>query len=747
MAIGNQIGALRVVIGADTKGLDRGLQKAQGGLGNLRKAALPAVAAIAAVGTAATAVGVGLYRMARAEMQVIDTQLKLARSVEGTVTGLRSLKWAAEDSGVDGLEQSLTRLNRRLGAVEMGVGPAAATVERLGLNLKELAEVDVDERLARIADRIVESGVSAQEAARHLQNLGFQQAEAVQFFMQGGDAIRGAREEIEKYGLAVSELDARRMEEANNALARLGLISEGLRTRLTVALAPTIFDIATRLQAVAEVALEAVFGLDEVDDAATHLGGNKTILTFARSAGIAIAALIDAFDGLKGAMEALESFFKRWGYSAARSLMTPFRSVARAFEAIAPEYAKPIMEAFDDVDAGYKEHTERMKDGAKRFWSTFAGGEGAAVKAFKEAWDNVEIDLSTPSARTPGAPPTLPGGDGDKKKSDKLKSDLESRLAMVRSYLDDRFALETERAIDVYDALNELRAGDLIDNEEYYQAMLDTQSKFSDNLAELVDRQFDERRKKLEELEELEIISMQERMEDELELISEHEERLTEVAIGAYERRMMLLDEMREEAEIDDEEHRQRQLELEQEMQDELTLIAARAANQRAKLTQDEARQRMQITHNMMNNLVQLMNSGSKQMFAIGKVAAVANALLKGREAVVSAYAAGSKIGGPPLGAAYAATAAAATAAQVASVMNTSFGGGGTVSAKGGGVTASRPTDNISNNPLPAPPDAEPKHSKVTINLQGEVFSRQQVRNLIESINEAVADGSTLRLE
>src|SRR5699024_10375304 len=174
--------------------------------------------------------------------------------------------------------------------------------------------------------------MSAQEAARHLQNLGFQQAEAVQFFMQGGDAIRGAREEIEKYGLAVSEIDARRMEEANNALARLALISDGLRTRFTVALAPTIFEIATRLQEVAEVALDAVFGLDEVDDAASHLGGNKAILTFARSAGIAIATLIDSFDGLKGAMEALESFFKRWGYGAARSLLTPFRGVAKALE-------------------------------------------------------------------------------------------------------------------------------------------------------------------------------------------------------------------------------------------------------------------------------------------------------------------------------------------------------------------------------------------------------------------------------
>src|SRR5690625_4567137 len=436
--------------------------------------------------------------MARAEMQVIDTQLKLARSVEGTVTGLRSLKWAAEDSGVDGLEQSLTRLNRRLGAVEMGVGPAAVTVERLGVNLKELAEVDVDERLARIADRIVESGISAQEAARHLQNLGFQQAEAVQFFMQGGDAIRGAREEIEKYGLAVSEIDARRMEEANNALARLALISDGLRTRFTVALAPTIFEIATRLQAVAEVALDAVFGLDEVDDAASHLGGNKAILTFARSAGIAIARLVDAFDGLKGAMEALESFFKRWGYGAARSLLAPFKSVASAINMVAPGLAKPLLDAYQTVDEGYKRHTKRMLDGSKRFLSAFAKGEGDAAKAFKEAWDNVEIDLSAPSARTPGTPLALGGGDIDgasaaggaaenvAKETEAIRERLLERLGMFREMLASEQELEIFKHEQNLEQLQELWEEGIIPTEAEYMEMLEElEARHQDRLTEI----------------------------------------------------------------------------------------------------------------------------------------------------------------------------------------------------------------------------------------------------------------------
>src|SRR5690554_6748303 len=103
-AIGHTIGALRVVIGADTTALKHGLKEAGSGLSGLRRAAMPAIAAIAAVGAAATAAAAGLVHIARAEMDVIDTQAKLARSLGGTVTGLRGLQLAAEDAGIDGLD-------------------------------------------------------------------------------------------------------------------------------------------------------------------------------------------------------------------------------------------------------------------------------------------------------------------------------------------------------------------------------------------------------------------------------------------------------------------------------------------------------------------------------------------------------------------------------------------------------------------------------------------------------------------
>ncbi|WP_020408921.1 phage tail length tape measure family protein [Hahella ganghwensis] len=79
-------------------------------------------------------------------------------------------------------------------------------------------------------------------------------------------------------------------------------------------------------------------------------------------------------------------------------------------------------------------------------------------------------------------------------------------------------------------------------------------------------------------------------------------------------------------------------------------------------------------------NLSTLMNSENKKLFEIGKKAAIANALIAGAEAVVHSYNFGAQLGGPPLGAAFAAAAAAATLVQIKQIKSQQFGGGGSLS-------------------------------------------------------------------
>ena len=66
----------------------------------------------------------------------------------------------------------------------------------------------------------------------------------------------------------------------------------------------------------------------------------------------------------------------------------------------------------------------------------------------------------------------------------------------------------------------------------------------------------------------------------------------------------------------------------------------------------------------------------SRQFFSIQKAIALASAVVEGHAATLSAYAHGTKIGGPVLGAVFAGVAAAATAAQIAGISQARYTGG-----------------------------------------------------------------------
>lgn len=246
------LGQLTIDIVAQTGGFTQGMSKAERVSKKWRKEVesnlkqtgkqleqglkVSAAAAAAAFGalTAAT------IQQTRVGLENIDSQNKLARSLNTTFDSVTALSLAFSENGIDGYEMSLARLNRRLGAAENGSGEAAKTVEALNLNLSELSGLDADERLARIADAIVESGASAQQAARYAQQLGFEQREAAQMFLQGGDAIRAYRKQVDEFGLSVSAIDAVKVEQANDAFARTGLIFDSISQQLAIQVAPIL---------------------------------------------------------------------------------------------------------------------------------------------------------------------------------------------------------------------------------------------------------------------------------------------------------------------------------------------------------------------------------------------------------------------------------------------------------------------------------------------------------------------------
>ena len=239
-------------IGGDASGLQRALgnaQRAVGGAGQamerLRRVGVRAFQALGAAAAAATAT---LVAFTRSGLQTVDDQAKLARSLDASIDGLRGVQIAAADAGVDAgaLGTSLQMLNSRLAEAARGTGTAAQAMERLGLDANELSELDVDERMAAIADRMQELGFSAGQAQDELAQLGIRNRQLALLMVQGGDAIRSARQEVDEFGLSINEVDAQRIEAANDAFRRIGRIIEAVKIELANQLAPIILHVSTR---------------------------------------------------------------------------------------------------------------------------------------------------------------------------------------------------------------------------------------------------------------------------------------------------------------------------------------------------------------------------------------------------------------------------------------------------------------------------------------------------------------------
>jgi hypothetical protein len=148
------------------------------------------------------------------------------------------------------------------------------------------------------------------------------------------------------------------------------------------------------------------------------------------------------------------------------------------------------------------------------------------------------------------------------------------------------------------------------------------------------------------------------------------------------------------------------------------------------------------IVDTAVGQLSQIVGKEGGVAFNIMKGISMATALVKGYEAVVSAFAAGNKVGGPPLGFAFAAIAAAGVAAQIAAlamVQPQSSGAGSAPTAAGasGASTAEAAAT--------APQNQQ--RQAVDITLKGRIFGREEIRGLIGQINDAVSDGAVLRVK
>jgi len=242
------VSSIAVTVGANVTQFVRDMNTASSSVEGLGKKARAAMSQLAAYGAAATAagiaVGAALYVNASEE---IDRQAKLARAVGGTTASIQSLERAAGLAGVnaEALASANEKLNAKLGqAVTVG-GAAAEQLDRMGLSAKALANMDADERLAAIADRIVKLGYNSAQSGAALKELGIKGSEMNAMMMDGGDQFRAVNAELKEFGFLVSDVDAAKIEAANDAWDSMGLGIQAIGNTLAVELSPYVEVLAT----------------------------------------------------------------------------------------------------------------------------------------------------------------------------------------------------------------------------------------------------------------------------------------------------------------------------------------------------------------------------------------------------------------------------------------------------------------------------------------------------------------------
>lgn len=248
MATGSTIGALRVVLGADSAAFDKGLKGASKELQAFQRRVEKIGAVIgAALGTAVIGLAVGIKRA----IDEADKLGKAAQSIGVAVEELSKLKHAADLSGVsfESLSKGLARLNRNIVEGAQGLQTPIRAFETLGIQIRnsEGSLKTVGELLPELANKFASMRDGPEKTAIAMQLLGRAGAEMIPLLNAGEAGLRAMMEEAEQLGLVIDGKTSKAAEVFNDNLTRLSRVMTGITTQIAAGLAPEMATLTTRM--------------------------------------------------------------------------------------------------------------------------------------------------------------------------------------------------------------------------------------------------------------------------------------------------------------------------------------------------------------------------------------------------------------------------------------------------------------------------------------------------------------------
>ena len=217
------------------------------GLVGIGKVAVSTVAKVAKIGAAfAAAAGASAIALTKMSMSAIDNLSKTASKIGVTTEALVGLQHAAELTGVstDTMNMALQRLTRRVSEAAEGTGEAVGALRELGLDAREMENLPLDEQMNRIADAMLDVESQSDKVRLAMKLFDSEGVALVNTMKNGSAGLKEFAKETQALGLAVSEVDAAKIEAANDAITRAKGVFTGLGNQLAIAFAPAIAFVA-----------------------------------------------------------------------------------------------------------------------------------------------------------------------------------------------------------------------------------------------------------------------------------------------------------------------------------------------------------------------------------------------------------------------------------------------------------------------------------------------------------------------
>lgn len=318
----------------------------------------------------------------------------LAERVGLSAESFGQLSYAARRAhvGQDEFAISLEQMNKRLGEVAVeGTGPAADALKRFGLSAVQLAGMGTDQAFMRLLGVMEQIHNPAERAAVAMDLFGKSGQGMINLVARGGEEIAAMRAEASRLGIALNDIDAAKVEEADQAFMRLREAGQGFANLLVTQISPYIVKVIDLYmewgysgaksasfvsQGVDWVTTGLGYAVDAVNLFKTAFYGVQSVITevfsyFADGIDKMVHGIAYLVEKVTGSKLEIGSFFKDWSEDLHRLAGEQFDAAGKAFNSIGKGH-QTVRQLVDEIQGGA---TKRATDEAAKNESFNMAGE------------------------------------------------------------------------------------------------------------------------------------------------------------------------------------------------------------------------------------------------------------------------------------------------------------------------------------------------------------------------------------